>query len=55
MEEKARDMKIKRLLLFCLANNKLRKWYEILGFIYISTIDLKPGVPKVFRMVKNLK
>ena len=52
VQEKAKQLNIKKLLLLCLANNKLRKWYEMLGFIYINTIYLSPNVPKVYRMVK---
>jgi len=47
-------MKIKRLELNCLANLKLKKWYEMLGFIYIRTIYTGYGIPKVYKMIKNI-
>ena len=54
VQEKARSMNIKRLQVYSLAITGLKRWYESIGFVYVSTIDLKPGVPKVYRMIKNI-
>jgi hypothetical protein len=47
-------LKIRKLTLDCLAEEKLKKWYESLGFIYVRTINLRQDIPKAFRMVKYL-
>jgi N-acetylglutamate synthase-like GNAT family acetyltransferase len=55
VEERAKQYGISQLTLHCLADDKLRKWYESLGFLYVRTINLNINVPKVFYMCKNIK
>lgn len=54
VEEKAREMNIKRLSLNCIANEKLKAWYESIGFVFVKTIHLRKDIPKVYYMIKNL-
>jgi hypothetical protein len=50
------EPKIKKFTLNCLANNKLRTWYESIGFEYIREYPLPcKGAPKLFFMVKFLE
>ena len=50
VEEKAKQLNIKKLLTFCLM--PLKKWYEMLGFKSVGIIYLSPNAPKVCKMVK---
>jgi len=54
VENKARDMNVKIIQIFFLINDKLKIWYESLGFVYISTINSDDGQPKVYSMIKNI-
>jgi hypothetical protein len=53
-EERARTLNIKRINLYSLSNDKLKRWYESLGYVYVNTIYLQPGVPKIYVMIKPL-
>lgn len=52
VEEKAREMNIRKLTLNCIANEKLRAWYESIGFVFVKTINLRNDIPKVYYMIK---
>ena len=54
VEERARTMNIKRLQLYSIYGDKLKHWYEYLGFVCIHTINLAPIVPKIDVMIKTL-
>ena len=52
VEEKAREMNIRKLT--CIANEKLRAWYESFGFVFVKTINLRNDIPKVYYMIKMI-
>jgi predicted GNAT family N-acyltransferase len=54
VEEKAREMNIRKLTLNCIANEKLRAWYESFGFVFVKTINLRNDIPKVYYMIKMI-
>jgi len=54
VEIKALEMGVDELSLFCIAEDRLKAWYETLGFRYIDTIDLYENIPKVYIMKKTI-
>ncbi len=54
VENKAREMNVKRLTLEALAIPKLRSWYESLGFQFVRDRFIDPKLPKLFYMVKYI-
>ena len=54
VEDKAREMGIKVLVLDCIDNDGLREWYENLGFVFRRTKYLRQDIPKVHVMMKLL-
>ena len=54
VEEKARNMNIKRIYLYSLAILPLKKWYESLGYTCFTTIFISENIPKVYSMVKYI-
>ena len=53
-ENKAIEMGLTTLVLYCIDDDRLKTWYESLGFVYRKTIYLRRDVPKVHLMMKKI-
>ena len=52
VEQKAKEMNIKKITLDSLAIPRLRSWYESLGFVFIRDTIISPNIPKLLYMIK---
>ena len=53
-EGKAREVKAGRLVLYSVREERLKQWYESLGFIKTGEIPRRRGVVRTYMMMKRL-